>query len=216
MDLRPATELRAVSRSLFGWASFHPQWKVDFNSYALKTAEGVVFIDPLKPEPDIITKLEALGEPIAILLTNAHHDRDADWFRKQYEIQVYAHEKAKADCDTKIDILLMDGERLPGAIKAVHMPGSSAGETAYYARSGGGIVLLGDTLMNQRDKGLTLLPEPYIEDKKQAVKSLHRLLNLNFNIITFAHGDPIVQNARNEIEKFLKKPKRKAHEPATQ
>jgi len=27
---------------------------------------------------------------------------------------------------------------------------------------------MGDTLLNQGDKGLTLLPEPYIEDKKQA------------------------------------------------
>ena len=209
MDLRPSMVLRAISRSLYGWASFHPQWKVDFNSYALKTAEGVVFIDPLKPGPEIITKLEALGEPIAILLTNAHHDRDVDWFRKQYEIQIYAHEKAKADCDTKIDILLMDGERLPGGIKAVHMPGSSAGETAFYARPNG-IVLVGDTLMNQDGKGLTLLPEPYIEDKKQALKSLHRLLDLNFKIITFAHGNPIAQNARNEIVEFLKKPKKKA------
>ena len=209
-------ELRTVSRNLYGWASFHPQWKVDFNSYALKTAEGVVFIDPLKPGPDIIKKLEALGEPIGILLTNAHHDRDADWFRKQYEIQIYAHEKSKADCDTTIDILLMDGERLPGGVKAVHMPGSSAGETAFYARPGGGIVLLGDTLMNQGDKGLTLLPEPYIEDKQQAVKSLQKLLDLNFKIITFAHGDPIVQSARNEIVKFLKKLKRIPHESATQ
>ena len=104
----------------------------------------------------------------------------------------------------------MDGERLPGGIKAVHMPGSSAGETAFYARPGGGIVLMGDTLMNQDGKGLTLLPEPYIEDKKQALKSLHRLLDLNFKIITFAHGNPIAQNARNEIVKFLKKPKKKA------
>jgi glyoxylase-like metal-dependent hydrolase (beta-lactamase superfamily II) len=209
MDLRPSNELRAVSRNLHGWASFHPQWKIDFNSYALKTAEGVVFIDPLKPEPAIIKKLEALGEPIAVLLTNAYHDRDSDWFRKQYEIQVYAHEKARADCDTKIDVLLMDGERLPGGVKAVHLPGSSAGETAFYAKSSGGIVLMGDTLLNQGDKGLTLLPDAYVEDKKQALKSLHRLLDLNFKIVTFAHGDPIVKNAKAEIARFLKKPKKK-------
>ena len=130
MDLKPATELRAVTRNLYGWASFHPQWKTDFNSYALRTSEGVVFVDPLKPDPEVIKKLEALGEPIGILLTNAHHNRDADWFRKQYEILVYAHEKAKADCETSIDVLLMDGERLPGGIKAVHLPGSSPGLTA--------------------------------------------------------------------------------------
>src|SRR5579862_6332262 len=210
MDLKLSVELRAVAKNLHGWSSFHPQWKVDFNSYALKTSEGVVFVDPLRAEPDVIQKLEALGEPIAIFLTNAHHDRHADWFRKQYGIQVYAHEKAKADCDTKIEVLVMDGERLPGGVKAVYLPGSAAGETAYYTKAGGGIVMVGDTLLNPEDKGLTLLPEPYIEDKKQAMKSLQDLLTLDFQIITFAHGDPIVGNAKAKIETFLKKPKRKS------
>ena len=210
MDLKPSVELREVAKNLYGWSSFHPQWKVDFNSYALKTAEGIVFIDPLKVEPAVLEKLEALGEPIAILLTNAHHDRESDWFRKKYEVQVYAHEKARADCDTKIDVLLMDGERLPGGVKALHLPGSSASETAYYVKAGGGIVLVGDTLHNQRDKGLTLLSETYIEDRKQALKSLQRLLDLDFKTITFAHGEPLVGNAKSEIAKFLKKPKKKS------
>jgi len=210
MDLKPATELRAVTRNLFGWSSFHPQWKTDFNSYALRTSEGVIFVDPLKPDPAVIEKLAAFGEPIGILLTNAHHNRDADWFRKQYEIQVYAHEKAKADCETSIDVLLMDGERLPGGVKAVHLPGSSEGEMAYYARTSGGIVLIGDTLVNQTGKGLTLLPDAYIEDKKQMLKSLQKLLELDFKIATFAHGDPIVQDAKKAIARFVKKPKKNA------
>jgi len=210
MDLKASVELREIAKNLHGWASFHPQWKVDFNSYALKTGEGVVFIDPLKVEPAVLQQIEALGEPIGIFLTNAHHDRDSDWFRKQYGIQIYAHEKAQADCDTKIDVLVMDGERLPGGVKAVHLPGSSASETAYHVKSGGGIILMGDTLLNQGDKGLMLLPEPYIEDKKQALKSLQRLLALNFKIITFAHGNPIVGNAKREITNFLKKPKKKS------
>jgi glyoxylase-like metal-dependent hydrolase (beta-lactamase superfamily II) len=207
MDLKPATELRAVTRNLYGWASFHPQWKTDFNSYALKTSEGVVFIDPLEPDPAVLGKLEALGEPIGILLTNAHHDRASDWFRKQYEIQVYAHEKATADCETKIDVLLMDGERLPGGVKAVHLPGSSAGETAYFAKTSGGIVLIGDSLLNQNGGGLTLLADAYIEDKKQLLKSLQKLLEINFKIATFAHGDPIVRDAKRTIARFMKKPR---------
>jgi glyoxylase-like metal-dependent hydrolase (beta-lactamase superfamily II) len=210
MDLKPATELRAVTRNLYGWSSFHPQWKTDFNSYALRTSEGVIFVDPLKPDPSVIEKLVAFGEPIGILLTNAHHNRDADWFRKQYEIQVYAHEKAKADCETSIDVLLMDGERLPGGVKAVHLPGSSEGEMAYYAKTSGGIVLIGDTLVNQNGKGLTLLPDAYIEDKKQMLKSLQKLLELDFKIATFAHGDPIVQDAKKAIARFVKKPKKNA------
>ena len=127
-----------------------------------------------------------------------------------HPVHPYAHEKAKADCETTIDILLMDGERLPGGIKAVHLPGSSEGETAYYAKSSGGIVLLGDTLMNQNGKGLALWPDAYIEDKKEMLKSLQKLLELDFKIATFAHGDPIVQDAKKAIARFAKKPKKNA------
>jgi hypothetical protein len=208
MDLKPATELKEVVKKLYGWSSFHAQWKIDFNSYALKTTDGIVLIDPLKPEATVLKELENLGEFSGIFLTNAHHDRDADWFRKHYEIQIYAHEKAKAECDTSIDVLIMDGERLPGGVKAIHLSGGSASETAYYANVGGGIVMVGDILLNSRGKGLTLLPEPYIEDRKAALKSLPKLLENSFAAITFAHGEPIVKNAEKQVENFLKKPKK--------
>lgn len=208
MDLKPATKLKEIVKKLYSWSSFHTQWKVDFNSYALKITDGIVLVDPLKPESAVLKELEDLGEFSGIFLTNAHHDRDADWFRKHYEIQIYAHEKAKADCDTSIDVLILDGERLPGGVKAIHLPGSSASETAFYTKLSGGIVMVGDILLNSGGKGLTLLPEPYIEDRKQALKSLPKLLQHRFATITFAHGDPIVENAEKQIENFLRKPKK--------
>ena len=206
--MKPATNLNEITRNLYGWSSFHPQWKTDFDSYAVKTPDGLVFIDPMKPEPDVIQKLEELGEPIGVFLTNAHHDRDADWFRKQYDIQVYAHEKAKSDCDTKIDVLVLDGERLPGGLKAIHLPGSTASEIALHTNISGGIILIGDALLNLPDKGLVLLPDQYIEDRKQAIQSLRKLAELDFKVVTFAHGDPLTDNAKKQIVRFLKKPNR--------
>lgn len=206
LGMKPAEELRKVSSNLFCWSSFHAQWKIDFDSYALKTSDGVVFIDPLKPSPALTEKLEALGEPIAVLLTNAHHERDADWFRKRYEIQIYAHEQAPHDCDIKIDVLVLNGEKLPGGLKAIHLPGATASETAYYAKSRGGIVLVGDALLRLPNNKLALLPAQYIEDRKQTIQSLRKLLDLDFKVMTFAHGDPIVGNAKRKIAAFLKRP----------
>jgi glyoxylase-like metal-dependent hydrolase (beta-lactamase superfamily II) len=208
--MKPATHLQEIIKNLYSWSGFHTQWKTDFDSYAVKTPEGIVFVDPMKPAPAIIEKLEALGEPIGVFLTNAHHDRDSDWFRKQYGIQIYAHEKAQSDCDTKIDVLVMDGERLPGGLKVIHLPGSAASEIALYSKIGGGIVMIGDALLNLPTKGLALLPDPYIEDRKQALQSLRKLADLDFKVVTFAHGDPLVDNARKRIISFLKKPKRNA------
>lgn len=208
--MEPATRLREITKNLYGWSSFHSQWKIDFDSYAIKTPDGVVLVDPLKPSPAVLKKLEALGEFLAVYLTNAHHDREADWFRKQYQIQVYAHEKAKSDCDTKIDVLVLDGEKLPGGVRAVHLPGSSASEMALYVKVGGGVVLVGDALLRQPNRGVELLPDQYLEDRKEALASLRKLLELDFKVITFAHGDPITEDAHQAIATFLQKTKKNA------
>lgn len=206
--MRPATTLTEISPTLSGWASFHTQWKVDFNSYALRTPEGLVLIDPSLPAPAVLKQLEALGEFAAIVLTNAHHDRDSDALRKRYGVQIYANEKAQSDCDTKIDVLAMDGEKLPGGLKTMFLPGVTTGEMALFAKDHGGILLIGDALLNTPEKGLQLLPDQYIEDKKQARASLQKLVELNFKIATFAHGDPIRSDAKKAIAGFLKKSKR--------
>jgi len=206
--MKPATTLRDITKKLYNWSSFHDQWKVDFHSYALKTADGVVFIDPMTPSPAVVKELDALGEPLAIVLTNAHHERDSDWFRKHYEIQIYAHEMAKSDCDTKIDLLVMDGERLPGGLRTIYLAGVTTSEMALFVKDGGGVLLLGDALLNPSGKGLQMLPEQFIEDRKLAIQSLRKLVDLNFKTATFAHGDPIVGDAKKKIASFLKKPSR--------
>jgi glyoxylase-like metal-dependent hydrolase (beta-lactamase superfamily II) len=211
--MKPATSLQEITTGLFGWAGYHEQWKVDFNSYALRTDEGVFLIDPTRPEPAVMEKIKHLGEVIGILLTNENHSRDADWFRKHFEAQVYAHEKAKGDCEIKLDVLLMDNETLPGGIRVIHMPGACSSEVAFYTPKSKGIVLLGDTLLNNDGEGLSYLPDPYLDDKKAAKKSAQNLLKLKFQTLTFAHGKPLTGNAREQLAKFLtgraRKPKKK-------
>jgi len=206
--MKPATRLREIVKNLYGWSSFHVQWKIDFDSYALKTADGVVFIDPMRPAAKAVKQLEALGEPIGIFLTSANHDRDADWLRKRYEIQVYAHEKAASDCDTKIDVLVLDGEKLPGGLRTIHLPGATAGCVAFHTKQSGGIVFTGDSLLNITGKGLSLLSAQYVEDGKQMLRSLRRLLELDFKNATFAHGEPLIGDAKKQIASFLKTTKR--------
>jgi hypothetical protein len=193
---------------LAGWSGMHAQWGVQFDSYALQTPDGVVIVDPIQPPPSVIKQIEQLGEPIAIVLTNANHDRDADWFRKRYAIQIYAHEKAPTDCDAKIDVLIVDNEKLPGQLVAVHLPGAGIGEIALHSKLDGGTLVIGDILLNPAGKGISLLPDDYLEDQKLALKSLTRLHDLKFNNATFAHGAPITGNADEQILSFLKKLKK--------
>ena len=205
--MKPATKLKSVVKGLYRWTGLHTEWKITFDSYALVTPEGVVLIDPMKPTRAALKSLDALGDPIGVFLTNANHDRDAHWFRKEHEIQVYAQEKATADCDSKIDVLVMDGEKLPGGLRAIHIPGICSSETAFYTKQSGGILILGDAVLNPPRQGLSLLPDEYCDDRRQARASLKKLVNLNFKTVTFAHGEPLTDGAKRKLINFIKKPK---------
>jgi glyoxylase-like metal-dependent hydrolase (beta-lactamase superfamily II) len=207
--MKPASRLQQFAEPLSGWSSFHTEWKVHFNSFALCTKAGVVLIDPVKPQPAVLKKIAALGEPGGIILTNANHSRDADWFRKEFEIQVYAHEKASADCEIKIDVPVMDGENLPGGLRVIYLPGSGAGEIGLHTKAGGGILFLGDALLHLPGEGLSFLPEQYCEDSKEAHRSIRKLQPLDFKIVTFAHGTPLTVGAKQQITQFLKQPRKK-------
>jgi glyoxylase-like metal-dependent hydrolase (beta-lactamase superfamily II) len=204
--MKPATRLTSLSPVVHRWSSFHPQWKVDFSSYAVVTGEGVYFVDPLRPAPTLQPQLTALGAPLGVFLTNANHERDADWFRKEYDIHVFAHEKTRPECDIKLDILVLDGEILPGGPRVLHVPGGGAGESALIV---GDTVLLGDALLHPKGQALALLPAQYCEDAKQLARSLRQLLDVDFQTLTFAHGEPIVGQARAQLAALLKPSRKK-------
>jgi glyoxylase-like metal-dependent hydrolase (beta-lactamase superfamily II) len=206
--VQPATTLKRVAPSLFAWSSHHAQWHVDFSSHALTTPEGVALIDPVRLTEPALKKLEALGDPIGVFLTNGNHDRSADWFRKRYGIQVYAHEKAKTGAEIPLDVLVLDGEQLPGGLSVIEVPGSAAGEVVFHTAQEKGIVFIGDAILHQPD-GLSMLPPAYCEDQQQAIRSLRRLLELRFAIAAFSHGHAIIGDAQARISAFIRKQKKK-------
>ena len=205
--MKPATRLTEIAPGVHRWSCWHTQWKVDFSSYAVVTGDGVYYVDPTRPGPTLQKKLAALGAPLGVFLTNANHERDADWFRKQYDIQVYAHEKAKPECEHKLDVLVLDGEKLPGGPRVIHLPGAGAGEVGLIT---GNVILLGDALIHPKGKDLTFLPDQYCDDAKQSRQSLRKLLDLDFQTLTFAHGEPIVGGAKQQLTALLKPTRKKS------
>ncbi|NQU10872.1 hypothetical protein HQ590_08785 [bacterium] len=207
--MKPAARLERVTPHLYRWSSLHPQWKITFSSFALVTPDGVALVDPIKPSPAALKKIQALGRPLGIFLTSANHDRDADWFRRQFAVQIYAHEKARSGCDTKLDVLVLDNEKLPGGLRVVALPGAGAGEIGLVSKLDGGLVILGDLLFNPQEGGLAFLPEQYCEDGKQTRRSARRLLDLNFRTLVVSHGEPLTTNAKRQVAAFLKRRRRR-------
>jgi glyoxylase-like metal-dependent hydrolase (beta-lactamase superfamily II) len=88
---------------------------------------------------------------------------------------------------------ILDGDIIPIAegIRAIHVPGHSAGQMAFHIMRGGGVLLAADTAANML--GLDLMPG--YEDLTIGRRSLTKLSGFRFEVAGFGHGAPILRGA---------------------
>jgi len=201
--VKPASNLREIVKGLGFWSALHEEWQVDFSSCAWKAQDELVLIDPVELDAANLLKLEKIGKPTAILLTNQNHERHADWFRRKYGIKVHAHRDAVPGIEITPDEFFCDGATLSGGLRVIHLPGTCPSESAFYTEANGGMVLAGDLVVNGKE-GLAFLPDDYCQDAKQNRESAKKLLKLEFETLTVAHGNPIHPKAREQFARLFR------------
>ena len=104
----------------------------------------------------------------------------------------------------EVDRLLNDGDELPilGGIKILHTPGHTPGSICLFIPQEK-LVIVGDLLAHRFR--LSLPSRLFTVDMSQEVKSIKRLASLEFNIIAFGHGGPILREARQAVTHFAEK-----------
>ena len=211
-----ADEIQQVRDGLWFWQRFQPSVKVDCSSCAVRVGAGLVLIDPIPLAAEAMEELcawrnrgcDALvadrsgGAPAAdqiagIVMTNGNHDRAVAEMRKRFGVPVFAH----ADVDFETDQTVRDGDRIFDELEVVEIPGAGPGEIALHDPRGWTIV--GDALTNLEPDGLALLPAKYCADEDEMRVSLRKLLRFPLEILTFAHGLPLVSRARPRLESLL-------------
>lgn len=190
--MKPIPEFHRVSNNLCVWHGYNPECKTDCSSTAVRTPDGWALIDPLRLEEAAFGHLIGDDKVAAVLLTSGNHERDAAYEKQRLAVPVYAPEGARGEVTA--DRWIKDGEVLFQAVKAIGLPGGGPAETAYLA---GGVLILGDALINL--DGLAVLPDKYCENPQTMRESLRALASLDFEIVCFAHGLPIGQGAREKI-----------------
>ena len=100
-----------------------------------------------------------------------------------------------------VDILVNDGDELPilGGVKVLHMPGHTPGSICLFLQQER-LVIAGDVLAHTFR--LSLPSKEFTVDIAQEIHSIKRLASLDFDVICFGHGSPIVHNARHAVIKF--------------
>jgi glyoxylase-like metal-dependent hydrolase (beta-lactamase superfamily II) len=198
--MKPVHEYSTVRTGLFHWQGYEPEVKCDCSSSAIVTSAGLIFIDPI-PLADAALKdlvAESFSAPAAVVLSSGNHQRESLGFAKRFGIPVFAPEDAGDDIIA--DRRFGSGDPVAG-MESVALSGFGPGETAFLHQ---GALILGDALINLDPEGLRLLPEKYRADKKESLRSLASLHSLSPQILLFAHGNPITQNAASRLALCIK------------
>jgi len=196
------TEFACISSSCALWHAYHPKIKAELFSTALAAGSGLTIFDPIALPPAYQTNLESLGRVARIVVTNANHARNAATFAHSYSAPIFAPPELREELPHSHN--LHDGLAL-GPLRVIRIEGAADGEFALYHPDDGGTLIIGDALINFDPHGFTLLPRKYCTNQKQMVRSLRKLLDLDFSRIFFAHGNPIMMRARERLEALLTK-----------
>jgi len=200
-----------------------------FDSYALRTRDGWVVIDPLEPDAAVLERLERLmGErPSAIVLTSDGHERDAVAFRERWSAPSWGPIPVESErgigYDGEPDHMYEEGsaEELPGGLRAIRVAGLWGGDhvLVWRAPTGERVLFTGDPVNGQvqlelarenhfrRPNALNFGARPgYVErhpDPGALRRSLSRLLEEEFELLCGAHAVPFRDNPKAALAELL-------------
>ena len=187
-----------VSAAFAIWYTYDPTAKADLFSTAAAARNELTVVDPIALLAPHRTQLDSLGRVANIIVTNANHLRDTLNF--SYSASIFAPSELNAELTHNHP--LSDGLQV-GPFRAIKIDGAADGEFALYQPDDAGTLVVGDALINFEPHGFDLLPPKYCNNQKQMIRSLRHLLDLDFNCIFFAHGNPIVTHARERLASLL-------------
>ena len=187
-------EFCRVSTAFAIWYTYDPTIKADLFSTAFAARNELAVVDPIALPAPHRNQLNSLGRVAIIVVTNANHLRDTLNFSRSASI--FAPSELNAELTDYY--ALSDGLQL-GPFRAIKIDGAADGEFALYHPDDGGTLIVGDALINFEPHGFDLLPQKYCTNQKRMIRSLRRLLDLDFNRVFFAHGIPIVTRARERL-----------------
>jgi glyoxylase-like metal-dependent hydrolase (beta-lactamase superfamily II) len=175
------------------WTAWHDHWGKDVAAFAVDTPDGLVFIDPLDPPPE-------LPKPAHVLITVFFHARSAGSLGARVWAPVSQVRRLKNRGVVVTDPFEAGHELLPGGIRAFET--GRLGEVLFWLPDHKALVV-GDVLLGSPFR---LCPKSWLErdathDDLRA--TLRPLLELPIEQIYVGHGEPVLVNGHDALAALL-------------
>jgi hypothetical protein len=198
--------MQEIADGLWHWTARHEHINAMVSAYYLHAER--VLLDPMLPPGGIEWFAEQGSEPEHLVLTNRHHDRDAWRLREAFGCEVHCiangcHELAGRGPVTPFDF----GDELPGGIIVHEIGAICPDETALHIPVHRALACADGIVRWPGVDGLTFVPDFLMDDPdetKRALRDAYRaLLDLDFDRLLLAHGEPLSHGGKRALREFV-------------
>ncbi len=197
--------MEQIAPGLWHWTARHEHIHSAVGTYYL--ADSRVLIDPMIPE-DGLGWFEQHGVPEHVLLTNRHHDRQSWRLRDAFGCTIHCVRNGMYELEGRGPAEPFDfGDELPGGVIVHEVDAICPDETALHIPSHRALACA-DGVVRSRDSGeLAFVSDHLMDDPEETKAGLRRayrgLLDLDFDRLLLAHGNPVVSDGKEALRAFV-------------
>jgi hypothetical protein len=197
--------MREIAPDIICWSAFHPGIRTDVYSYAL--IESGILLDPMLPPEGGLDALAALN-PRQIVLTNRHHHRDAAAIADRFGVPVRVSSPGVDEASKHVRVTPFDwGEQLAPGVTALEVAAICPDESAIHVSGESTALACADGVIRIAGE-LCFVPDFLIGDDPEPVKAelrdaYRRLLDLEFEHLLLAHGEPVIGEGHEALAAFV-------------
>jgi hypothetical protein len=197
-----SAEVRDVAPGLWIWRVRHPAWTPETDweplvtSTCVESGGEVALLDPLAPPEDATEAWERLDArpPTLVVVLKPDHVRDVDLFVRRYGARAFGPALFWPDDVPETELEAIEpGNELPGGLVAQY-DGRGRNETPLWLPQQRALVFA-DALTAPGGE-LRVWATPWHEER--ALPALRALLELPFEHVIVAHGEPVHERAAFE------------------
>ncbi len=184
------------------WTAPHPNTGSEVSSYWVRPSRALIDVllpdegtEPFREEP-----------PERVLLSNRHHLRHAERFAEEFGCVIECSKPGLHEFENGPGVQGFDfGEEVAPGIEALEVGAICPDESALLIRDAGALSIADG--IRHYDGEMDFFADWLLGDDPEGVKaglreSYRGLLDLDFDSLLFAHGDPLIGGGKEALRRF--------------